>query len=265
MSPSPARPWHLAHAPRNVSRPRSLVPASWASASSSSQLSNSSRGSGLHRGRHRCVLDPAELRALPAVDAGRGGVEPRLVDHARNGVELAPERRDPPRVDDLEVGCRDLEPHVLVHRGAQAIDRDDPVGVLEVPVVPIALHLDVDPAARRARRGHVLDVGQLQEDEAADRHEDQHRRDGPRELEVRVAVHLGAVLAACPPAAIANDEEEQRSLNEQEDRAREDRHPVVRLVDRLGVRRAWLDGGEPGLRECAPGEDERQRDRAEEG
>ena len=45
MSPSPASPWHFAQAPAYVSSPRSDVPASWASASSSSQLSNSSRGS----------------------------------------------------------------------------------------------------------------------------------------------------------------------------------------------------------------------------
>ena len=100
----------------------------------------------LDLGPHHRVLDPAELGALAPVDPRRLCVEPRLVRHPGNGVELASESRDPPRVDHLEVRRRHLQSRRLPDGCAQAVDGDDAVRVGVVPVVAVALD-------RRSRRG----------------------------------------------------------------------------------------------------------------
>ena len=156
MSPSPASPWHFAQAPRTSPRRASDVPSSCAlGLLPRATASNSSRGSASTSARHRGVLDSAELRALAAVDTGRLGVEPRLVRDARDRVELAAERGDPPRVDHVEVRRGDLEPDGPADGRAQLVDRDHAVRVREVPVEAVALHLHVDagrPGRSRSER-----------------------------------------------------------------------------------------------------------------
>ena len=68
-------------------------------------------------------------------------------------------------------------------------------------------------------------------------------------------------VAAAAAAAVAEDEPEQRPLDEQEDRAGEDRDPEVAVVDQLGVRGGGLDRREAAVaRERDAGEREAQSD-----
>ena len=52
---------------------------------------------------------------------GRIGLEPRLVRRARDRVELAAERGDPPGVDHVEVGRGDVELDRLADRARAAL------------------------------------------------------------------------------------------------------------------------------------------------
>ena len=108
--------------------------------------------------------------------------------------------------------------------GAHRVDRDDAVRVLELPVVLAPGHGDLElPTC--TRRGDVLDPRQLDEDERSDEEEHDYRERRPCELELRRTVHLRPVLeAGALVPTVAVDERDQESLDEQEDREREDRH-----------------------------------------
>src|SRR5262249_40608713 len=126
-------------------------------------------------------------------------------------------------------------------------------------VVLLARDLDVD-LGRGVRLGHVLDPGQLVEDEGGDRGEDQDGPGRPHQLRARVAVDLEAVdLAAASAAPVPNDEEDERPLDEKEDERREAEDEVVRVVDPGRVRRVGRRRRETPVRGgCGSCGDERE-------
>src|SRR5438270_4794994 len=65
------------------------------------------RGQDVHLCGHERVLAAAQLRALAVVQRGAARLEPRVGGVAGHGVDLAPERRDPPGVD--HIAGRDAE------------------------------------------------------------------------------------------------------------------------------------------------------------
>src|SRR5712692_3805248 len=95
-------------------------------------------------GLHRRVEDPAELTALPAVRSDAVRLEPCVRHVAGNGVELAAELRDPPAVVNVLRG--DVDAHRSVDRRVQFVDRDLPVGIRELPVELMRVHLDDERA-----------------------------------------------------------------------------------------------------------------------
>ena len=64
---------------------------------------------------HVGVVAPAQLGALALVGAGLRGLEPGLVDVAGDGVHLAAERGDPPRVGDVVGGDVERDGHADRH------------------------------------------------------------------------------------------------------------------------------------------------------
>ena len=69
--------------------------------------------------RHVAVLDAAELRALPAVDARALGANGEFVEPSRDQVLLAGEARYPERMNDI--GAFKLETNVLADRDVNFI------------------------------------------------------------------------------------------------------------------------------------------------
>ena len=199
-----------------------------------------------HAAVHVRVVAAAELGALAVEDhwSWPSGIAPRgsgtsLVRVAGDGVHLAAELGDPPRVDDV-VG-RDVQ-----HDGHA--DRHDHVHVGEdlllgrgtvAPHVLLAVDADLEagaarPAGRLVRRGvervgrrhrvavrvdvrrrRVLDAGQLDEREDRDEDEDHEGADGPADLELRVAVDLGRDQALA--GAELEQRPQQRPLDAHED------------------------------------------------
>src|SRR5713101_1559006 len=179
---------------------------------------------------HRRVEDAAELSASTPIRSDAIGLEPRVRHVARDGVELAAEFRDPPAVVDVLRG--DVDAHGSIHGCVQPVDRDLPVGIRELPVELMRIHLDDEWTALGLRARHVLDPRQLVEDERGDRGQDQNGNRGPDQLEPGGAVDLRSFHRAWPATpAVLDDEQDQGALDEHEDRAGEDRDPDVRVVD----------------------------------
>src|SRR5204863_3428327 len=108
---------------------------------------------GLDSRAHGSVEYAAELSTLAVVAPGRVRPEPEVVDPARDRLDLAAERRDPPAVDDVR--RHDLEVYDRAHGDVERPDRTRlvrGVGVVELPVVLVALDRDVDRLGR-GRRG----------------------------------------------------------------------------------------------------------------
>src|SRR5581483_466770 len=217
---------------------------------------------------HRRVVEAAELGALAWVGAEPVGLEPRRVHAPGNRVDLSAETRDPPAVGD--VGRRHLEPHDAPGRDDHRVDRELAVRVAELPVELVRLHLDRQLLAG-SRGGHVLDPGELVEDEGGDRGEDQDRDDRPGDLEPGRAVDLHPLCVARPaPPPVADHEPDERAFDDDEDEGREPEDHPVGVVDPGGVRRDRRLGAEaavPGKRarpedEGEQGRDEQSRDQA---
>ena len=145
------------------------------------------------------------------------------------------------------------------------VDRDGAVRVGELPVELVGVDSHVEPLLRRARRGRVLDPGQLVEHERGDRGQDHDRRDRPGQLEASVAADLRALDATgAAAAAEAKDEEEERRLDEHEDRPGDAEDHVVHVGDPMRTGRVRRGGREapvcrrraPRRQEGQPGEDE---------
>ena len=96
---------------------------------------NAARGSCDDVERHVRVLEPAELGALPAVDAGSARVEDDVVRPPGDHIDLAVELRDPKAVDDVRAPDANVDGHAdrnvdLVRRpraGARIRDVPEPV------------------------------------------------------------------------------------------------------------------------------------------
>src|SRR5215211_2928213 len=188
--------------------------------------------------QHRGVLDAAELGTLAAEGSELRGAEGRVVGLARDRVELAAERRNPPAVSD--VAADDPQADGAVVRHAQVVDRDRPVRVDELPVELVRVHGGLLPRLRllvgQARGG--ADVAHLPEDEARDDREDHDRARRPGELEVRVAAHLGPLDLPRPAAAaVADDEQQQQPGDEHEDPGRHGEDQPIDIADVRRVRR----------------------------
>src|SRR5581483_1247345 len=170
------------------------------------------------------------------IEAGAADLEPRVVRPAGDRVDLPAEGGDPPAVCD--VGRDDVEPHDLVHRDDELVDRDAAARVVELPVELVRLDPDAELLRAGGCRRNVLDPGQLVEDERGDRGQDQHRPGRPRELEVRVAADLRP-LDVAPASAVAetDDEDDERYLDEDEDERREPEDQPVGVGDPVCVRR----------------------------
>jgi hypothetical protein len=168
-------------------------------------------------------------------------------------------------VDHVVGGRGDVQLDDAADRGAQLVDRDHAVRVLELPVELAAGHLDDQVGLAGARRGDVLDARQLHEDEDGDREQDQHGPDRPHRLQARRAVDLCPVgVPVAPPPAEPDQERDQQRLDEDEDGEDEDRDEPVALADALGVRRLRRDRRETAVsRECGNGESERGECRAD--
>src|SRR5436190_3838900 len=193
--------------------------------------------------QHRRVLDSTELGALAAEGAEPVREEGHAVDLAGDGVELAAERGDPPAMGDVR--GHDLELDLAVVRDLHPVDRDRAVRVVELPVELVAF--DPDRLGARCRRC-VLDAGDLREDERRNCGEDQDRGDRPRDLEVRMADHLWPLDLARPAGApVLEDEEQQRRLDDHEDRARDGEDQPVDRADPAFVGIARRDRRKPAV------------------
>ena len=205
-----------------------------------------------HLRRHRVVAAAAELGALALERARLGGLEPGLVLVARNGVELAAQRRDPPRVDDV-VGLQ-RQHHRRVAGHHHLLEGHGLVRVLVAPQVLLARHLDLERLAAGRRRlvdgrvlaarlgdrvgaggGRVADV--VQEDVGDDRDHGHDRAGGhgPAQLERRVARDLGRLAAAPRPEAEQRVEEDRPDRPDHRQADEED--DLVEVVDLLRVLR----------------------------
>ena len=238
IPPSPLGPWHFAQTPSHSSWPSSPDPASCSARRSLEPRVELVARHDLDRREHPCVLEAAELGALPRVRPLVRRLEPRLVGDARDCVDLAAERGDPPRVDDIRVRGGHLEAHGHAGRRAHLVDRDDAVRILVLPVELPAGHLDLELLLTRRGFRDVLDSRQLDEHERRDEEEHDDRAGRPRELELRRAVGLRAVLEAwaiLPP--VLDDERDQEPFDENEDREHEDRDEEPAVANPLGVRR----------------------------
>ena len=150
------------------------------------------------------------------VAAGRR-LEPRLVDAARDGVDLAAERRHPPAVDSRRSRARDVVVHDRVGGGDHPFDRDGAVRVAEQPVELVPLDDDLRLVGALAAGASVI-AGQL------------GRRTPPiaARTTTGTTVQTSSSLVEpwiCGPssvrgalaAPVADHERDQRALDEQED------------------------------------------------
>ena len=199
---------------------------------------------------HRGVERAAELGALTFEAALFRRLEPRVVGAARDRLDLAAERRDPPAVD--HVRRHDLE---IDHGAGRDVQRPDRAGlvrrvrVVELPVELVALDRDVDRVGRGGRGG---DAGQLVEDEARDDGEDHDRECGPDQLEPRVPVNLRSLdLAAAAAAPVLPDEDDEQRLDEDEDGRREAEDEEVGVSDVRRVRGGGRDRSEAAVPGCS--------------
>ena len=110
-------------------------------------------------------------------------------------------------------------------RDAQPVDRDRAVRVGELPEELLAARPSTSsrPAAAFAL-GHVLDPGQLDEDER--RHGDEDQRRGPSSTSARAAWSRGSAalgVARAPAAPVADDERDEQPFDADEDEERRSR------------------------------------------
>ena len=192
-------------------------------------------------------------------------LEPGVVRVARDGVELAAELRDPPRVRDV-LGV-DVERHRRVHRddhllvGERRVQRRvvAVAGVRVAPDVLLAVDADVERLAvgrqllgrprgdERAAVGQLEAVGaassagcwmlaELGEREGGQHDEDQRGADRPADLQPRVAADLGGDGALARPEL--DQRVEQRALDADEDDERDAEDELVERVDLVGIGRA---------------------------
>src|SRR6478609_142702 len=207
------------------------------------------RGDRPHASGHVRVVAPAQLGALAGERLARelaGDLEPGVVRVARDGVELAAELRDPPRMGDVlpEDVERDRRVDRHVHRRVRE-DRLEVVvaAVLRVGVAPdVLLARDADVQAlavgRQAPHGvgdldvaalvavgagvrRVADTGQQGEREDPDDDEDDRGADGPADLQAGVAADLGGHGALSRPELEQRVEEQALDADEDDQRDRE--------------------------------------------
>src|SRR6266508_1604072 len=130
------------------------------------------------------ALWPVALRAdahpfVPAEAQGPLVSDPRLVLVLRFDHDA----RTHLRVEDAAelAAASTVRPDLvdLVHGRMQLVDRDGAVRIRELPVELVRVDPDLERPALRLCPRHVLDSGQLVEDERRDRGEDQHRDHRP--------------------------------------------------------------------------------------
>ncbi len=192
-----------------------------------------------HRDRHEGVILAAQLRALAVIDALVRGLEPGLVDAARDRVDLDAERRHGERMDHVRAGGEDA--HDLVHRHDHlVVDRQEPrlVGLellrlehqrieLEFAVVRIAVAPIPLLAGRLhgqvGRRRVELEKQQLERRDR-DEHQDRDRNQRPGHL--NQGVMRGARGHRIGPGIEPNDHDDQQDEHEQRDRS----DPIEQVV-----------------------------------
>ena len=261
MSPSPASPWHLAQTRSQDSRPSE----SWAAPGWSwpvrrcRSLSKVGLRDDLDRGRHDGVQDPAELGAAALVDALLRRREAQLVGSAHDGVALSSELGHPPAV--VHVMRHEHEPDGPVDRQHEVVDGDLAVRIDVLPVELVALDLDHELVGALAARR--LDRRRAGEDDDGDSDEDDGRDQRPDDLEPRVSVDLRALdlVAGRPPAAKADDEEDERALDCDEDDGADGEDEPVELVDRLAARGRRVRGADASVARVLPQSDRRDAER----
>ena len=140
--------------------------------------------------------------------------------------------------------------------------RDLPVRIDVLPVELVALDLDHELVGALAARR--LDRRRAGEDDDRDADEDDGRDERPDDLEPRVSVDLRALdlVAGRPPAAKADDEEDERALDCDEDDGADGEDEPVELVDRLAAGVAEFGGPTPRCPHPARGRPARRRARA---
>jgi hypothetical protein len=115
----------------------------------------------------------------------------------------------------------------------------------------LADDLDLERATGGGCVRDVGDAGELDENERGDCEEDEDRPDRPRQLEPVRAVDLRAIeVAWASPPPVADDEDDEQRLDEQEDGQRECADEPLAGRDPFRVRRRGGRWGEPAV----PGE-----------
>jgi hypothetical protein len=228
------------------------------------------RRHGLDGGDHARVAATAEDRALAAVDAGLGDLEPGVAVVAGDRLELAAELGDPPRVHDVlgddvqRHGRVRGDDHLLVGVGRSEAVGFARAGIDELPDVLAADHVDVERFAIRrklalgarvaqafaaresvavgSRVGRVLDCAELGEGEHGEREQDHCGADRPAALQPGVAADLRSHRPLAP--AELDERVDEASLDQHEDHQRNHEDDLVEAVDVVGVRRAAGQRGE---------------------
>jgi hypothetical protein len=180
---------------------------------------------------HPRVLHAAELGTLPDVGTGRPRLDPGPVGLAGDDVGLAGELRDPEAVNHvggLERDERARRPRGVADRDVQLVGRHDPqlrIANLPPPLVPH--HRDLDRVAGGRRPLDREDVPGCRQEQ--DDH-DEKRHDGPRQLDLRAAVHLGRIAAVVSRAVPAADDRVDCHARHDDKDARDDRKHQERQV-----------------------------------
>jgi hypothetical protein len=161
-------------------------------------------------------------------------------------------------VDHVQRG--EIELDGLVDREVERVDRDLAAGVAVLPVELV--RLDPDRQVLLVLDSSRLDGGDLREREDRDCREDDGRDRRPDDLEPGVPVDLWALgaLRRVAPAAKADDEEDERRLDEDEDKGADPEDDPVQAADRLparGVGRGRADSS--GSCESRARSDERRK------
>jgi hypothetical protein len=187
--------------------------------------------------RHERVIDAAQLRALAVVGADLLGLEPLLLQAARDGVHLEAEGRQGEGVD--HVGAGGLHADHLVDRhhqrggGGEAEGHAlglgflfrqqarDLLGDLLVRVLVAPVPLIAGGLHRHVGLGHVVVGEQKLEREDGDAHQDQDGEGRPDDLDRGVVGELRGDRIGLLPEA--HDDVDQQAQHEERDE-RDDRH-----------------------------------------
>ena len=231
--PSPIKPWHLAQTPRSLAE----LPRAGALCCAPLREPGGELGFGhdLDRGEHLRVLEPAQLGALarePPVS--RPGTRSR--SRSGNRVDLAPERRNPPRVDDVRVRA------VTARRtGTPASAR-----IVSIAITPFGysncqcrlapddgdLELPLPPDGMSLMPGSSMKTNAPMRNRTTTGTPSRQARASSRRAPALRALEARSLLAA-----VADDEGDQEALDENEDPDDEDRDEEEAVADSLGVRR----------------------------